>query len=57
MNLDHIFSQQVSDEDVDFLPILPEEDGADGKKLEIPNVLPILPLRNKIGRASCRERV
>ncbi|MBS1612914.1 MAG: endopeptidase La [Bacteroidetes bacterium] len=48
MNLDHIFSQQVSDEDVDFLPILPEEDGADGKKLEIPNVLPILPLRNTI---------
>lgn len=48
MNLDNIFSQQVSDEDVDFLPILPEEDGADGKKLEIPDILPILPLRNTI---------
>ncbi len=40
--------QPVSDEDVDFLPILPDEDSADGKKLDIPNILPILPLRNTI---------
>lgn len=40
--------QSGTDEEVDFLPILPEEDGADGKKLEIPNILPILPLRNTI---------
>jgi ATP-dependent Lon protease len=40
--------QPVNDEDVDFLPILPEEDMADGKKLDIPAVLPILPLRNTI---------
>lgn len=40
--------QAASDEDVEFLPILPEEDMADGKKLDIPAVLPILPLRNTI---------
>jgi len=38
----------VTDEDVEFLPILPEEEAADGKKIEIPTVLPILPLRNTI---------
>lgn len=38
----------VTDEDVEFLPILPEEEGADGKKIDIPDVLPILPLRNTI---------
>src|SRR3954471_3482888 len=40
--------QPVSDDDVEFLPILPDEEGADGKKLDIPGVLPILPLRNTI---------
>jgi len=40
--------QSGTDEEVDFLPILPEEDGADGKKLDIPAILPILPLRNTI---------
>lgn len=40
--------QSGSDDELDFLPILPEEDGADGKKLDIPGVLPILPLRNTI---------
>lgn len=41
-------SQPMSDEEVEFLPILPEEDSNDGKKIDIPNVLPILPLRNTI---------
>ena len=41
-------SQPISDDDVDFLPILPDEDMADGKKIVIPNILPILPLRNTI---------
>lgn len=40
--------QPVTDDDVDFLPILPEEDIADGKRIDIPDVLPILPLRNTI---------
>ncbi|MDB5284209.1 MAG: ATP-dependent protease La, partial [Bacteroidota bacterium] len=38
----------LSDDEVDFLPMLPEEEGADGKKLAIPDILPILPLRNTI---------
>ena len=37
-----------SDDEVDFLPILPEEDSADSKKIDIPQVLPLLPLRNTI---------
>lgn len=40
--------ETVNDDEVEFLPLLPEEDGADGKKLAIPDVLPILPLRNTI---------
>lgn len=48
MNSMEFLQQPVSDEEVEFLPILPEEEGADGKKLEIPDVLPILPLRNTI---------
>ncbi|MFN8285783.1 MAG: endopeptidase La [Chitinophagales bacterium] len=40
--------QPVSDDEVEFLPILPDEEGADGKKLEVPDVLPLLPLRNTI---------
>jgi ATP-dependent Lon protease len=48
MKLQDFLSQPVSDEDVEFLPILPEEEGADGKKLEIPDILPLLPLRNTI---------
>lgn len=48
MDIKDFLSQPISDEEVEFLPILPEEEGADGKKLEIPNILPILPLRNTI---------
>ncbi len=38
----------ISDDEVDFLPILPDEETTDGKKIVIPNTLPILPLRNTI---------
>jgi len=48
MNPMDFYQQPVSDEDVEFLPILPEEEGADGKKIDIPDVLPLLPLRNTI---------
>lgn len=48
MNIKDFISQPISDEEVEFLPILPEEEGIDGKKLDIPEVLPILPLRNTI---------
>jgi ATP-dependent Lon protease len=48
MNPMDFYQQPVSDEDVEFLPILPEEEGADGKKIDIPEVLALLPLRNTI---------
>ncbi|MCW5908214.1 MAG: endopeptidase La [Chitinophagales bacterium] len=48
MDIKEFLSQPISDEEVEFLPILPEEEGADGKKLDVPEVLPILPLRNTI---------
>lgn len=40
--------QPISDEEMEFLPILPDEEGADGKKIDIPDILPLLPLRNTI---------
>ncbi len=40
--------QHTTDEELDFLPILPEEDTTDGKKIEVPDVIPMLPLRNTI---------
>ncbi|MBL0310748.1 MAG: endopeptidase La [Bacteroidetes bacterium] len=42
------FQQPISDDDFDMLPLLPEEDGVDGKDLKIPTELPLLPLRNTI---------
>ena len=41
-------NEPLSDEEVEFLPILPEEDATDGKKLAVPDVLPLLPLRNTV---------
>ena len=41
-------NEPLTDDEVEFLPILPEEDGQDGKKLAIPEVLPLLPLRNTV---------
>lgn len=48
MDIKNFLSQPISDEEVEFLPILPEEEGADGKKLDIPEILPLLPLRNTV---------
>ena len=48
MNMMEFINEPLSDDEVDFLPMLPEEDSADGKKLAIPDILPILPLRNTI---------
>ncbi len=48
MKMKDYLPQPVSDDEVEFLPILPDEEGADGKKLEVPDVLPLLPLRNTI---------
>jgi ATP-dependent Lon protease len=48
MNMMNFINEPLSEDEMDFLPILPEEEGADGKKLAIPDILPILPLRNTI---------
>ena len=41
-------SQPVGDDDVEFLPILPDEDDLQSKPSNIPDELPLLPLRNTI---------
>ena len=48
MNMMEFMNEPLTDDEVEFLPILPEEDGQDGKKLAIPEVLPLLPLRNTV---------
>jgi ATP-dependent Lon protease len=48
MNMMEFMNEPLTDDEVEFLPILPEEDGQDGKKLAIPDVLPLLPLRNTV---------
>ena len=48
MNMSDFMNEPVSDDEVDFLPLLPEEEGSDSKKLSIPDVLPLLPLRNTV---------
>src|SRR5580658_187800 len=48
MDMNNFLPETVNDDEVEFLPLLPDEDSADGKKLAIPDVLPILPLRNTI---------
>jgi len=48
MNMMEFMNETLNDDEVEFLPILPEEDGQDGKKLAIPDVLPLLPLRNTV---------
>ena len=41
-------SDPISDDEVEFLPILPDEDDAFSKNTVIPDELPLLPLRNTI---------
>ncbi|HEY0261825.1 MAG TPA: LON peptidase substrate-binding domain-containing protein, partial [Chitinophagales bacterium] len=45
---DNYLLQSVGDDDADFLPILPDEDDAAQQKSPIPEVLPLLPLRNTV---------
>lgn len=43
------FNPNIQEDEADFLPILPEEeDQPNGLKAEVPEVLPLLPLRNTI---------
>jgi ATP-dependent Lon protease len=45
---DNFFSEQYSDDDADFLPILPDEEDEKSIKSTIPDQLPLLPLRNTV---------
>lgn len=45
---ENFLSQPMSDDDVEFLPILPDEDDPQTKRSDIPEELPLLPLRNTI---------
>ena len=48
MNNFNEWQLQGSDEEVDFLPILSIEDDNDAKNLVVPDVIPVLPLRNTV---------
>jgi len=43
-----IFASGLSDQEPEFLPIIADGDDNELKKTEVPNVLPILPLRNTV---------
>ncbi len=45
---DDFYARPVQDDEMDFLPILPDDDEANTKKTDIPEELPLLPLRNTI---------
>jgi ATP-dependent Lon protease len=44
----NIFATGMMDDESDFLPIIADGDDKDLKKVDIPSVLPILPLRNTV---------
>lgn len=44
----NIFILDAIDDDADFIPLISEEDEETLKKTEIPDILPILPLRNTV---------
>ena len=45
---DHFFAGPMGDDEVEFLPILPDDDDLQSKQADIPEELPLLPLRNTI---------
>ncbi len=48
MNLSNILFANIIDDDSDFIPLISEEDDEKLSKVKIPEVLPILPLRNTV---------
>ena len=48
MNLDKLSLQHMMDEDTDFIPLMTSEDEEELHNEELPDVLPILPLRNTV---------
>jgi ATP-dependent Lon protease len=48
MNMDKMSLQHMMDEDTDFIPLMTPEDEEELHNEELPDVLPILPLRNTV---------
>jgi ATP-dependent Lon protease len=48
LNLDKLSLQNILDEDADLIPLMTPEDEEEINKEEVPEVLPILPLRNTV---------
>ncbi|MEN8137962.1 MAG: endopeptidase La [Bacteroidota bacterium] len=48
MNIDNLSLQHIMDEDTDFIPLMTPEDEEELHNEELPEILPILPLRNTV---------
>jgi ATP-dependent Lon protease len=48
MNIDNLSLQHILDEDAELIPLMTPEDEEEMKKEDVPEVLPILPLRNTV---------
>ncbi len=48
LNIDNLSLQNVIDEDAELIPLMTPEDEEEMQKEEIPEILPILPLRNTV---------
>jgi ATP-dependent Lon protease len=48
LNIDNLSLQNILDEDAELIPLMTPEDEEEIKKEDVPDVLPILPLRNTV---------
>ena len=48
LNIDSLSLQNILDEDSELIPLMTPEDEEEINKEEVPDVLPILPLRNTV---------
>ncbi|MBI9062083.1 MAG: endopeptidase La [Marinilabiliaceae bacterium] len=48
LNLDKVLMSDVFESDADFIPIVADEDEQNVSEFEVPDILPILPLRNTV---------
>ena len=48
INIDSLSLQQVLDEDAELIPLMTTEDEEEINKEEVPEVLPILPIKNTV---------
>jgi len=48
LNIDNLSLQNILDEDTELIPLMTPEDEEEIKKEDVPDILPILPLRNTV---------